>query len=198
MRYFPANPAKILPTQRILMVILLLSIFSFSNGAFAQADGKKKKVLIGGHTPRQILVMFKFKGLLAVTDNQWASYRRVFGFLDADRDGRHSKQEYIVNGVHMNEQSRRGIFAASDSDRDGYVSEAEYVHNRIITDEAKEIFYRMDTNRDSRLTEKEMIAGGHFKDEKLAKAVFKALDINGDGRLIIPEYLRVWGSWARS
>ena len=180
------------------MVILLLAIICFSSSAFAQADGKKKKVLIGGHTPRQILVMFKFKGLLAVTDNQWASYRRVFGFLDADRDGRHSKQEYIVNGVHMNEQSRRGIFAASDSDRDGYVSEAEYVHNRIITDEAKEIFYRMDTNRDSRITEKEMIAAGHFKDEKLAKAVFKALDINGDGRLIIPEYLRVWGGWART
>ncbi len=177
---------------------MLLWIFCLSSSAFAQADNKKKKVLIDGHTPRQILVMFKFKGLVAITDGQWASYRRVFGFLDADRDGRHSKQEYIVNGVHMNEQSRRGIFAASDSDKDGYVSEAEYVHNRIITDEAKEIFYRMDSNRDNRLTEKEMIAGGHFKEEKLAKAVFKALDINGDGRLIIPEYLRVWGGWARS
>ena len=128
-------------------MILLLVIFCLSTSAFAQADGKKKKMLIG---------------------------------------------------VHMNEQSRRGIFAASDSDRDGYVSEAEYVHNRIITDEAKEIFYRMDSNRDNRLTEKEMIAGGHFKDEKLAKAVFTALDINGDGRLIIPEYLRVWGGWART
>ena len=187
-----------MPTQRRLIMILLLLVFCLSTSAFAQADNKKKKVLIGGHTPRQILAKFKFKGILAVTDNQWASYRRVFGFLDADRDGRHSKQEYIVNGVHMNEQSRRGIFAVSDSDKDGYVSEAEYVHNRIITDEAKEIFYRMDTNRDNRLTEKEMIAGGHFKDEKLAKAVFKALDINGDGRLIIPEYLRVWGGWARS
>jgi len=180
------------------MAAFLLAIFCFSDSVFAQDDARKKKVLIGGHTPRQILAKFKFKGILAVTDNQWASYRRVFGFLDADRDGRHSKQEYIVNGVHMNEQSRRGIFAASDSDKDGYVSEAEYVHNRIITDEAKEIFYRMDTNRDSRLTEKEMIAGGHFKDERLAREVFKALDINGDGRLIIPEYLRVWGGWART
>jgi hypothetical protein len=198
MRNFPGNLLKTIHLQRSLMVILLLAIFCFSFGARAQADGGKKEVLIGGHTPRQILAKFKFKGVLAVTDNQWASYRRVFGFLDADRDGRHSKQEYIVNGVHMNEQSRRGIFAASDSDKDGYVSEAEYVHNRIITDEAKEIFYRMDTNRDNRLTEKEMIAGGHFKNEKLAKAVFKALDINDDGRLIIPEYLRVWGGWART
>ena len=198
MRTFPPFHKMNMPRQLNWITILLLLIFCLSPGAFAQADNKKKKVLIGGHTPRQILVMFKFKGLVAITDGQWASYRRVFGFLDTDRDGRHSKQEYIVNGMHMNEQSRRGIFAASDSDRDGYVSEAEYVHNRIITDEAKEIFYRMDSNRDSRLTEKEMIAGGHFKDENLAKAVFKALDINGDGRLIIPEYLRVWGGWARS
>ena len=186
------------PTQRSLMVILLFWIFCFSTNGFAQDDDKRKKVLIDGHTPRQILVMFKFKGLVAITDGQWSSYRRVFGFLDADRDGRHSKQEYIVNGIHMNEQSRRGIFAASDSDKDGYVSEAEYIHNRIITDEAKEIFYRMDSNRDHRLTEKEISAGGHFKDKKLAKAVFKALDINGDGRLVIPEYLRVWGGWART
>ena len=64
-------------------------------------------------------------------------------------------QEYIENGVHMNRQSRQGIFQASDSNRDGYVSESEYVLNRIITDEAKEIFYKMDTDRDSRLTEKE-------------------------------------------
>ena len=56
----------------------------------------------------------------------------------------------------------------------------------------------MDTDRDSRLTEKEIVASGKFKDEKLAKAVFKALDTNGDAKLIIPEYLRVWGRWARS
>ena len=198
MRNSPPTYPKPMSTQRDLMVAFLLAIICFSSSAFAQADGKKKKVLIGGHTPRQILVMFKFKGLLAVTDNQWASYRRVFGFLDADRDGRHSKQEYIVNGVHMNEQSRRGIFAASDSDRDGYVSEAEYVHNRIITDEAKRIFEEMDANRNGRLTSDELVESGKLEDEDLAEEVFKALDINGNGALNIPEYLRVWGRWARS
>ena len=187
-----------MPTQRRLIMILLLLVFCLSTSAFAQADNKKKKVLIGGHTPRQILVMFKFKGLVAITDGQWASYRRVFGFLDADRDGRHSKQEYIVNGVHMNEQSRRGIFAASDSDRDGYVSEAEYVHNRIITDEAKRIFEEMDANRNGRLTAEELVGSGKLEDEDLAREVFEALDTNGDGELIIPEYLRVWGRWAPS
>ena len=78
------------------------------------------------------------------------------------------------------------------------VSEEEYVVNRIITDEAKEIFFQMDANRDSRLTLKELLASGKFKDPKLAKAVFQALDADGDGELVIPEYLRVWGRWARS
>ncbi len=98
----------------------------------------------------------------------------------------------------MTVQSRKGIFTASDSNRDGFVSEAEYVENRCITDEAKEIFHAMDGNRDSRLTAKEFHASGKFKDETLAKAVFKALDTSGNGELVIPEYLRVWGRWARN
>ena len=151
---------------------------------------------IGGHTPRQILDLFGYKGV--PTGRQAANYRRVFGFLDANRDGRHSKTEYIDNGVHMNARSRRGIFRASDSNRDGFVSRAEYVENRAITDEAKEIFYDMDSNRNNRLTADEIISSGRFKEEKLAKAVFKALDTNSNGELIIPEYLRVWGVWARS
>ena len=75
---------------------------------------------------------------------------------------------------------------------------AEYVENRIITDEAKKIFYQMDVNRDGRLTFKELAAARKFKDEKLGKAVFEALDSNGNEELVIAEYLRVWGRWARS
>jgi Ca2+-binding EF-hand superfamily protein len=74
----------------------------------------------------------------------------------------------------------------------------EYVINRMITDEAKEIFHKLDANKDNKLTAKEIIASGKFKDEKLARKVFTALDINGDGSLVIPEYLRVFGRWARA
>jgi len=55
----------------------------------------------------------------------------------------------------------------------------------------------MDANRNNRLTVKELLASGKLKDKKLANGVFEALDTNGDGELIIPEYLRVWGRWAR-
>ena len=140
----------------------------------------------------------EFKGVEAATERQRANYRRVFGFLDANRDKRHSKKEYVENGRYMTRQARQGIFRASDSNQDGFVSEEEYVVNRIITDEAKEIFFKMDVNRDSRVTLEELVDNGKLKDPKLAKSVFQALDGNGDGELVIPEYLRVWGQWARS
>ena len=176
-------------------------IVGFLAAALFLAMGAKsgtEDIRIGGHTPRQILVLFGYKGVQAVTDRQVADYRRVFGFLDANQDGRHSKKEYIEDGIHLNPQARQGIFRASDTNRDGFVSRAEYVENRIITDEAKEIFYQMDVNRDGRLTLKELVGAGKFKDEKLAKAVFEALDSNGNEELVIPEYLHVWGHWARS
>ena len=162
------------------------------------AESGAESVRIGGHTPQRILTLFGYKGVPAATGRQVANYRRVFGFLDANRDGRHSKKEYVEDGIHLNPQARQGIFRASDSNRDGFVSRAEYVENRIITDEAKEIFHQIDVNRDGRLTFKELVAAGKFKDEKLTKAVFEALDSDGNEELVIPEYLRVWGRWARS
>ena len=97
----------------------------------------------------------------------------------------------------MNEQARQGIFRASDSNQDGFVSEAEYVESRMITDEAKLIFEAMDSNRNGRLTRAEFMASKRVRDPKLAEAIFKALDTNNNGELVIPEYLRVWGQWAR-
>ena len=152
---------------------------------------------IEGISISEILQLFGAKGRHGVTERELANYRRVFGFTDTDKDGRHSKKEYIDDGAYLTPQSRQGIFQASDTNSDGYVSEAEYVENRFITDEAKLIFNEMDANCNNRLTTKEFLASGKLKDEKLAKGVFKALDTNGDGELVIPEYLRVWGRWAR-
>ena len=152
---------------------------------------------IEGVTPREILQQFGAKGRDGATERQLVNYRRVFGFTDTDQDGRHSKEEYIENGTYLTPRSRRGIFQASDSNKDGFVSEAEYVENRLITDEAKLIFNEMDANSDNKLTERELLDSGKLNDKRLARGVFKALDTNGNGELIIPEYLRVWGRWAR-
>jgi len=164
---------------------------------FAQAF-LNSSLRIGGHTPQKILAMLGAKGRDAITDRQLAAYRRIFGFIDANGDGQHSKKEFIDDGRYLTRQARQGIFRASDSNSDGIVSKEEYIDNRIITDEAKAIFEKMDTNDDGKLTRKEFIASGKIKDEDLAKEAFKALDSDGNGELVIPEYLRVWGRWARS
>ena len=187
-------------TRKLLALCILLGATPLCN--LAKPEKKKPappgtEVSIGGHHPKKILEAFGYKGVEAVGEGQRANYRRVFGFLDADRDKRHSKKEYVEDGRYMTREARQGIFRAADSNQDGFVSEEEYVVNRIITDEAKEIFFKMDLNDDSRLTTKEFMASKTFQDPKLAKAVFQVLDLNGDGALIIPEYLRVWGQWAR-
>ena len=189
---------KTMSPKHRLRVTLLLPLFCLVSVVFAQPNTGKKKERIGGHSPRQILNLFGYRGVLGITDQQVAGYRRVFGFGDANRDGRHSKKEYIEDGFYLTKQARQGIFRASDSDGDGFVTEVEYVINRMITDEAKEIFHKLDTNKDNKLSAKEIIASGKFKDEKLAQAVFKALDVDGNKSLVIPEYLRVWGRWARA
>ena len=97
----------------------------------------------------------------------------------------------------MDRQARAGIFLASDANHDATVTEAEYIENRIITDEAKQIFHSMDADGDGRVRRQEMLKHGTINDVNLADAVFTSLDTDANGELVIPEYLRVWGSWAR-
>ena len=124
------------------------------------------------------------------------SYSRVFGFTDKANDGTPSKVEYVDNGNYLNKQSRAGIFNASDNDRDGFVSRAEYVLNRIITDEAKAIVQAMDANKNGTVDRTEF-SRQSMTDKKLSAQVFMDLDTDGKGILQIPEYLKVWGTWAR-
>jgi Ca2+-binding EF-hand superfamily protein len=142
--------------------------------------------------------MMGAKGKDAVTERQLSMYRRIFGFTDTNDDGQLSKKEFIDDGRYLTRQARQGIFRASDWNDNGVVSEAEYIENRIITDEAKAIFEEIDDNDDGRLTEKELIASGKLTDQNLARTVFATLDSNGNGELDVPEYLRVWGRWART
>lgn len=153
---------------------------------------------IGGQTPTQILAALGAQGSEAVTDSQLAAYGRVFGFIDANGDGLLSKKEFIEDGRYLTKEARQGIFGASDWNVDGIVSKQEYIENRIITDEAKMIFDEMDANDDGRLTRQELVASRKIKDGDLADKVFEALDSDGDDQLLVPEYLRVWGRWARS
>jgi Ca2+-binding EF-hand superfamily protein len=58
--------------------------------------------------------------------------------------------------------------------------------------EAKAIMAKMDENGDGTVARKEF-----FERCGLPKAVFNEFDTDGNDELAIPEYLRVWGRWAR-
>ena len=165
-----------------------------------QADNKKStgyRPLIGGLTPEKILVQFGYRGAKGVPQDQIKGYKRVFGFMDRDGNNKLSVKEYVDDGRYMDRQARAGIFLASDANHDATVTEAEYIENRIITDEAKQIFHSMDADSDGRVLKQEMLRHGMINDVNLADAVFTSLDTDANGELVIPEYLRVWGSWAR-
>jgi hypothetical protein len=75
-----------------------------------------------------------------------------------------------------------------------------YVLNRIITDEGKSIVQGMDDDQDGLIERAEFVKHSTklLSDPELARQVFVALDRNADGTIPIPEYLQVWGQWARA
>lgn len=150
-----------------------------------------------GLTPAEILVLLGAKGRNAGSPQEVAAYRQHFNRSDLNGDGRLSHEEFVEKGFYLNAQSRAGIFRASDNDRDDVISRDEYVENRRITDEAKAIMERMDGDRDGRITRSEFVRGTGIFDQSMAAEIFTLLDTNSDGETFTPEYLRVWGGWAR-
>ena len=152
---------------------------------------------IGGVDVALVLQRLGAKMEDGLTREDLDDYLRHFKVVDLDGDGLHSKSEYIDKGNYMTPQARRGIFQAADNNADEFVSLSEYILNRVITDEAKSIVQAMDDNQDGTVQRAEFVAHA-MDDEALAAVVFDALDSNGDGDIVVPEYLRVWGRWARS
>jgi Ca2+-binding EF-hand superfamily protein len=171
-------------------------------GAAAQESPHKavERSKIGGVPVREVLQRLGAKMEKGITAKQLADYSRHFSLIDLDGDGQHSKVEYIEKGRYMTPEARRGIFTAADNDRDGSVTAAEYTLNRIITDEAKAIVQAMDDDKDGAIQAAEFTkhASEKLKDEKLAEQVFAAFDTEDDKQIRVPEYLRVWGQWART
>jgi len=167
------------------------------NDIGSQADRPNPANQLGGKTPLQILALLGAKGEAGAEPAKLDEYRRIFGFIDANDDGNLSTKEFVEDGRYMTRQARQGIFRASDANGDGVVSEEEYVTNRIITDEAKAIMAKIDENGDGKVARAEFVSHSGLPGE-LSKAVFNEFDTDGNGELAIPEYLRVWGRWARS
>jgi len=99
------------------------------------------------------------------------AYSSHFDRMDTNRDGKHTRTEYVDKGGYMTPQARAGIFRAADGNADGVVTKAEYVLNRIITDEAKAIVQGMDDDKDGLVERVEFVkhAARLLSDPELAE-----------------------------
>jgi len=165
----------------------------------ASGTGKQPETKVNGVPVSELMKRLGFKMEAGVSLQLLDSYADHFDRTDPNRDGKHTKAEYVDGGRYMTPQARAGIFNAADENQDRVVTRSEYVLNRIITDEGKEIIQAMDSNRNGTVESAEFVhhSAERLGDVNLATAFFQILDRNGDGAIHIPEYLRVWGQLAR-
>ena len=187
--------------MRFFAALSFVTVWAISaNVVNAQPASKGITVTkVGGVLVADILQQLGAKLERGTTAKLLDEYSRHFDRTDRNRDGKHTKTEYVDKGRYLTPQARAGIFRAADGNSDGVVTKAEYVLNRIITDEAKAIVQGMDDDENGLVQRTEFVkhAAKLLPDAETADRVYDAFDANADGRIIIPEYLRVWGQWAR-
>ena len=184
----------------MLTVTCLLVAAEAASAPPAKARPRKcpaDEIVIGGHDVGKILTILGAKREAGTSDDRLRAYGSHFDRSDPNKDAKHTRAEYVDGGSFMTPQARAGIFGATDNNADGIVTRVEYVLNRAITDEAKAIVQRTDADKNGKVTRDEFVKGSPVKDKALAGAVYDALDTNSDGVITVPEYLRVWGEWAR-
>jgi Ca2+-binding EF-hand superfamily protein len=183
-----------------LCVAIVLSVTFQVSPAQPPATEQDDAPLQVGETPvAEVLAQLGAKQEQGAEADELNAYTSHFDRTDPNKDGQHTREEYVENGGYMTPQARAGIFRASDGNGDDVVTRDEYILNRIITDEAKAIVQGMDDNKDGSIEQAEFIAHATelLSDADLAGQVYAAFDANSDGGITIPEYLRVWGQWAR-
>ena len=168
--------------------------------AQSQPSTGSKSLTVGNLPVAEILTKLEAKLEKGVSSTTLDGHSCQFDRADTDGDRKHTMKEYVDGGRYLTPRARSGIFRAADGNGDGVVTKAEYILNRIITDEAKRIVQGMDGDRDGSVERAEFIkhSAKLLSDPMLAGQVFSALDPNADDVIHIPEYLRVWGKWARA
>ncbi len=185
---------------RMPCMVAVLAISAQAAYAQPPSLASKGPPKVGNVSVADILQRLGAKLERGAAAKQLDAYSRHFDRTDPNRDGKHTRKEYVEKGTFMTPQARAGIFRAADANADGVVTKDEYVLNRIITDEAKTIVGRMDDDKNGLVERAEFVKHSTklLSDHKLAEKVFAVLDANADGGITIPEYLRVWGQWARA
>ena len=155
-------------------------------------------------TAPQIMTVMQIKLEQAVNADQILGFKRIVTRLDLDKDGKLSFKEWAEHHstpnshFYKNPAGINGFFVGADLNGDDFITSDEYAWQRIITDEAKRIYFSWDKNRDRRVTQDEFLRNVVVRDEIIAEYIFRRLDTNSNGALNLPEYLRVWVGWVHT
>ena len=150
-------------------------------------------------TPYQIMSHMQIKLEKGVSQKVLSGFRDIVRRLDLDGNGELNLHEYAKNPHFQgNPGGTRGFFGAADINRDGQMSLNEYAWQRIITDEARKIFFALDRDRSRHVSRNEFLQNKIISSKAIIEKIFIAFDTNGSGDLSLPEYLRKWSLWARN
>merc|ERR1719323_1159896 len=133
------------------------------------------------------------------------SIKRAFSKIDANGDGKVSKDEVAVSGA-FNDQEIDALFVLGDSNNDGEIDLEEFIgvlypvvanaltkltKNVANVDDARFLFRQMDNDGDGVLSQEELRKSGSRFTNKEIEALFAVGDVNGDGELDINEFINV-------
>ena len=160
-----------------------------------------------GMTAIEVMQILGARGEDSFTAEEIIGMSRPFKFSDINGDGYLSEDEYVGASKHFRKNPRgaRGFLRASDNNRDGKVSHEEYIQNRIITDEAKDIYRKIIPETDLEnipvfrwsIEKEAFLSSPYFHERAKLNEIFIAMDRDADGHLSLPEYLMIYGKWAR-
>ena len=197
---------------RMLQIIKLITVCSsFFVSACMSKYRSDNQIFVAnipeGMTAIEVMQIFGARGEESFTTQEISGMSRPFKYSDLNSDGYLTEDEYVGVSKHFRKNSRgaRGFLRASDNNRDGKVSHEEYIQNRIITDEAKDIYRKIipETDWESipvfrwSIEKDAFLSSPYFHERAKLNEIFIAMDRNADGHLSLPEYLMIYGKWAR-
>ena len=143
---------------------------------------------------------------MASVDDQKAEAQETFNFFDKDHDGKISLDEFR-NVVMLicdtaTEEDITEMLKEVDSNGDGEIDFEEFyaaVKKESTPEGIEEAFKTFDKNKDGFITADELrrtmeSMGERVSKEEIDEIIAKA-DLNGDGKICIEEFLKLYRDW---